>query len=87
MNIYNKVLDIINSNIEDVTITREQADDDLTLIGMDSITFIKIIVDLEENFEIEIPDEKLIFAEMGTLNKMVDVVLTVLGGINERENA
>lgn len=42
-------------NIEDI-LCRE---DDLSKIGVDSIIFIKIIVDIENTFHIEIEDEKL----------------------------
>lgn len=80
---YKKILDIVNANIENTAITNEQADEDLSLFGMDSITFIKIIVDLEETFKIEIPDEKLLITEMGTLNKIVEVVLNVLEAVNK----
>lgn len=41
---------------------------------MNSIIFIHIVVDLEETFDIEIPDEKLIMTEMDTLNKIINVV-------------
>jgi len=82
-NIQNKILEIINSNIENAAVKCEQADEDLSLIGMDSITFIKIVVTLEETFEIEVPDEKLLITEMGTLNKMIGVVSTALGIANE----
>ncbi len=82
-NIQEKILKIINSNIEDVKIQSDQADEDLSLIGMDSIKFISIVVALEEAFEIEVPDEKLLITEMGTLNKMIGVVSTALGIASE----
>ncbi len=76
--IQEKVLEIINSNIEQANIAVEQDDEDLSLLGMDSLSFIKIIVAMEETFEIEVPAEKLLITEMGTLNKMIDVVSTAL---------
>lgn len=42
-------------NIEDI-LSRE---DDLSKIGIDSLIFIKIIVDIENAFHIEVEDEKL----------------------------
>ena len=51
-----KILEIVNNNLEDTSIQTEQFDLELDTVGMDSITFIKIIVDLEESFELEIPD-------------------------------
>ena len=55
-----------------------QFDEDLNVIGIDSISFIQIVVALEDNFEIEIPDEKLILEEIGTFNKITMVVASVL---------
>lgn len=67
------VLSVINS-AEKLEITTEQLEDNLPDSGMDSITFIKIIVALEEEFECEIPDEKLLITEMDTVQKMIDVL-------------
>ena len=46
-------------------------------MGMDSITFIQIVVALEEEFECEIPDEKLLITEMDTVQKIVDVLQSI----------
>ena len=72
-----KVLDIIKTNIG-IEIYPWQFDEDLNVIGIDSISFIKIVVALEDNFEIEIPDEKLLMEEMGTFNKITMVVASAL---------
>lgn len=76
--IINKVLQIFNANIENTEITFGQTEDDLFALGMDSITFIRVIVALEEAFDIEIPDEYLLLTEMNTLSKMTDVISAVL---------
>lgn len=68
------VLKILNNNIENSEITREQLDEDLTVMGMDSMTFIRVIVSMEEIFECEIPDSKLLVAEMNTVNKILSVL-------------
>lgn len=67
------VLEVVNS-AEKIEITTEQLDENLLELGMDSITFIQIIVALEERFECEIPDEKLLITEMDTVQKMIDVL-------------
>ena len=67
------VLEIINRS-ENVEISQEQLEDSLPELGMDSITFIQIVVALEEEFECEIPDEKLLITEMDTVQKMLDVL-------------
>lgn len=72
-----KVLDIIKTNIG-IEIYPWQFDEDLNVIGIDSISFIQIVVALEDNFEIEIPDEKLMLEEMGTFNKITMVVASAL---------
>ena len=72
-----KVLDIIKTNIG-IEIYPWQFDEDLNVIGIDSISFIQIVVGLEDNLEIEIPDEKLLMEEMGTFNKITMVVASAL---------
>lgn len=69
-----KILEIVNYNLEDTSIQIEQFDLELDTVGMDSITFIKIIVDLEESFELEIPDEFLLLIKMNTINKMYETL-------------
>lgn len=67
------VLNVINS-AENLEVTNEQLEENLLDLGMDSITFIQIIVALEEEFECEIPDSKLLITEMNTVQQMVDVL-------------
>ena len=62
------VLEIINRS-ENMEVSQEQLEDSLPELGMDSITFIQIVVVLEEAFECEIPDEKLLITEMDTVQK------------------
>ena len=80
--ILDKVLKILNVNIENAKLTPEQMEDDVSTIGMDSITFIRIIVALEEEFDIEIPDEYLLLTAMNTISKMTDVISAVLDNQN-----
>ena len=74
MNVKNDVIKIINETIESIGFTEEQADADLTKLGVNSISFIQIIVRIEELFGCEIPDSKLLMAEMNTLNKILEVL-------------
>lgn len=73
-----KILDIINENIDNTDIIPDQMDEDLSVLGMDSITFIRIVVKLEEVFDIEVPDEYLLITEMNTVTKMVKVITDTL---------
>ena len=68
-----KILEIVNS-VQDMEVTIDQCDDDLLELGLDSIKFIQIIVSLEETFECEVSDEKLLLAEMNSVNKMLEVL-------------
>lgn len=69
-----KVIETLNANIENAEVTKDKLDEDLSELGMDSITFIKIIVALEEEFECEVPDAKLLIGEMNTANKIFQVL-------------
>ena len=69
-----KVIDVINSNIDELNLTSEQFDVNLTELGMDSYAFIRMIVGLEEAFDCEIPDSKLIISEMDTVGKILAVL-------------
>lgn len=69
-----KVIDVINSNIEEISLTPEQLAVNLTELGMDSYAFIRVIVGLEEAFDCEIPDSKLIISEMDTVEKIIAVL-------------
>lgn len=73
-NICKTIIEIVNNNIQETEIMTDQIDRDLSELGMDSISFIRIVVALEEIFNIEIPDEYLLFTAMNTVVKMVDVV-------------
>lgn len=70
----NNVIDILNVNIKNAEITSDKLDQSLIELGMESITFIQIIVAIEEEFECEIPDSKLLITEMDTAEKIMNVL-------------
>lgn len=72
-----KIIEIVNLCIEDNKITIEQCDEELSDLGVDSIKFINIVIILEEEFECEIPDSKLVLSEMGTVNKIYDLIISI----------
>lgn len=80
----NRVLEILNNNIADANVSNDMLEESLPALGMDSISFIQIIVELEEVFECEIPDEKLLIAEMDSVQKILDVLFELY---NEQYNA
>ncbi len=77
-----KILEIVNTNIENGAVTVEQYDSELSKLEMDSIQFIRSIVSLEQEFECEVPDSKLLLTEMNTISKMTDVISAVLDNQN-----
>lgn len=73
-----KVTKIIESIIDDFVVQQDTKNCDLSLIGMDSLKFISIIVELEKEFEIEYPDEYLVMANMNTVHKIIEGVYSLL---------
>lgn len=70
------VLNAVNS-LGRIKLSNNQINDDLKDFGMDSLMFIQIIVKLEEYFECEIPDSKLLISEMDTVQKMFNVIMDI----------
>ena len=58
--------------MENSPILSNQLEEDLSLLGMDSIIFISVVIALEEEFDIEIPDEKP--GEIKTVQDIVDYI-------------
>lgn len=71
--IFEDILNIIN-DLDGINVTDRQIDDELSKLGMDSITFIQMVVALEEFYDCEIPDSKLLFSEFGTIRKIHNVI-------------
>ncbi len=70
------VLKTINS-VDAISITIEDLDHSLYDLGMDSISFIRLVIALEEEFDCEIPDTKLMITEMDTARKIIDILQTL----------
>ena len=68
------ILSVINDKMNDRDIVSEQLTENLPSLGMDSLTFIQIIVALEEEFDCEIPESKLLITEMDTVEKIMNVL-------------
>ena len=73
-----KVNEIVDSILEDYAVQKDKEDCDLDLIGMDSMKFISIIVELETFFKIEFSDEYLVIENMNTVHKITDSVYLLL---------
>lgn len=73
--IVNKVLN--ESTKSNYVLSYENIDDDLSLFKVDSLDFIKIIVNIEENFNLEIPYNKLIFSELNSIRKIDNAISSI----------
>ena len=74
----NKVIEIICNNVKSIGAANK--DVSLSSLSIDSITFIKIIVNLEQEFNFEFDDEKLLFNAFNTIN---DLIVYVQDKVNE----
>ena len=72
-----KIIYIIkqNCNIEQI----EDINIDFTAIGVDSITFINIIVALEQEFDIEFDDEMLLISQYSNVKEFIEYVTNKVG--------
>ncbi|NBJ90142.1 phosphopantetheine-binding protein [Acutalibacter sp. 1XD8-36] len=43
---------------------------------MDSITFVSLVVSLEDAFDFEFPDDKLIMSEANTISGLKDIIVS-----------
>lgn len=47
-------------------------------LGMDSVTFITLIIEIESHFQITVADEYLLFDHFRNINGIVDIIYTHL---------
>lgn len=55
-------------------------DTNLSDVGMDSISFVALVVEIENFFCIDFPDEKLTITEAGTIKSLCEIVSAIKGG-------
>lgn len=66
---------IMKENIElTADVDEIKLDDVLVNYGINSITFIKFIVLLENEFDIQVDDENLDYTKMSTLNSLISYI-------------
>lgn len=54
------------------------SDTDLQTVGMDSLSFINLVLEIENYFEVEFPDEKLIISEACSINELCNIIITAM---------
>ncbi len=73
-----KVIEIIAANLG-VDKSEMVMNDGLDEAGVDSITFVMIVVELENEFGIEFDDEQLLMEGFSTIESVVDYVMDICG--------
>lgn len=68
------VIDLINKCDLGITISEDNLNESLISLGMDSVGFINIVVAIEEEYDCEFPDSKLIMSEMDTVQKIISIL-------------
>jgi acyl carrier protein len=73
-----EIAKIIQDTIK-LTIPMENLEIDTRLenVGLDSITFIRIVVQIEDCFDMEFPDDKLLLTQAGTIKDLCEIVMSV----------
>lgn len=79
--IQNKILDIIIQNLDDKASSCVSIDSNFSEV--DSITFIKIVVELETEFDFEFDDEMLLITNFPTVKSMVEYVMSKGRGLDK----
>jgi len=71
----NNIIEKITNSLKNLNIDTNNTDTDFILENnLDSITFIHIILNIEEAFSILIPDEYLLMEKLNTVSKIANLV-------------
>lgn len=68
-----KILMLLKSVMEDEKLNIEY-DEDITKV-LNSIGFVTLVVELEDEFDIELDDEDFELSKMGNINRIADLVI------------
>lgn len=69
-----KVSKIISSLLEENVLISDDYDRHISEYGIDSITFIWLVIKLEDEFNITVADEYLILSRMNTVNQICQIL-------------
>lgn len=70
----NEIREIVLGVMNNPELNSATIEDDLQNFGMNSILFIKIVVEIENRFNIEFPDEKLLITQAGTIKELCEII-------------
>lgn len=62
----------LTENIDNIDI-----DTNLQNVGMDSISFVRVVVKIENQFDIKFPDEKLVITLAGTIKSLCEIIIDI----------
>ena len=66
-----EIINIINKNIHLSNLTGKiDIDTNLCDLGFDSISFIRVIIEIEDKFNIEFPEENLTLSKLSTIRNL-----------------
>ena len=79
----NSIINIVNATLpSNLLLDIQNINYDLETIGIDSLSFIQIIVAIEDEFECEIPYSKIIVNELNTIKKIYSIISALKNGEN-----
>lgn len=67
--------------LNDYEMEKDILEEDLEAHGLDSFSFVKMLVAIERTFNVEIPNEFLIYEKWGTINKIVDSLFGLIESV------
>lgn len=72
-----QLLEEVNLLVKETTISNEDKDIPFSEFGIDSLMMVQLIVKIEERYNVEIPDSKLVFSELNTINKLAKLIYSL----------
>jgi len=72
--IQKEIVEVITSNIDEIFSGELSLDLDFADIGLDSLTYIKLVINLESEFDFEFDDDMLLITAFSKLKTMVEYV-------------
>lgn len=70
-----KLFDIVNRNIsKKIEFDKKYLNTDLRDLGIDSLRFVSMVIDIEKEYDIEFPEDKISYRYAGTIRKLEKVI-------------
>ncbi len=85
---YNEIVALLNEELEEdllKDITNIDQDDELIEYGLDSLNLVKVVLAIEERYNIEFSEEELEFENFSTLKRIINIIEKKRGDISDDE--